>query len=252
MITIQGTFIVLISYFAGQAWAAVLPRGDKAEARWRAKNIPGQLPLYIKIIKFFNPGPWGLKEHTICSITATSATNAAASIQVFSAQNLFYDLPLSTTTVILSIISIGLFGFGICGILRPISVWHVEAVYWSNLPTVKTLQGLHWQSTKDSKPIRYFWYSFTGMSVYEIFPAYIWPWLNSVSIPVRSLPHGPCINVTNHGSKCLAAMKATGTKAATLTNLFGGATNNEGLGLFTVSLDWQYVRPTQICCPKLD
>lgn len=36
-------------------------------------------------------------------------------------------------------------------------------------------------------------------------------------------------------------MKATGAKAATLTMLFGGATNNEGLGLFTLSFDWQYI-----------
>ncbi|KAH7323129.1 OPT oligopeptide transporter protein-domain-containing protein [Stachybotrys elegans] len=223
LITIQGTFIVLISYFAGNAWANVLPRGDKLEAKWRAKGNQGQLPLYIRIALFVNPGPWGLKEHSICSITATSASNAAASIQVFAAQDLFYNLPLSATTVILTVISIGLFGYGLCGLLRPICVWHVDAVYWSTLPTVKTLEGLHWQEVKDSKPLRYFWYSFGGMSFYELLPAYIWPWLNSVSIP------------------CLAAMKATGNKASILTNLFGGATNNEGLGLFTLSFDWQYI-----------
>jgi hypothetical protein len=39
----------------------------------------------------------------------------------------------------------------------------------------------------------------------------------------------------------LAAMNATGSKGAILTNLFGGATNNEGLGMFSLSLDWQYV-----------
>lgn len=160
----------------------------------------------------------------MCAITATSASNAAASINVFAAQDLFYDLPLNATTVILSIISIGLFGYGICGILRPIAVWHVEAVYWSNLPTVKTLQGLHWQDLKNSKPLRWFWYSFIGMFFYEFFPAYIFPWLNSVSIP------------------CLAAMHTTGDKAAVLTNLFGGSLNNEGLGLFSLSFDWQYVR----------
>lgn len=37
-------------------------------------------------------------------------------------------------------------------------------------------------------------------------------------------------------------MKATGTTAETLTLLFGGATNNEGLGFFSLSFDWQYVR----------
>jgi hypothetical protein len=97
-------------------------------------------------------------------------------------------------------------------------------VYWSNLPTVKTLQGLHWQDLKSSKPLRYFWFAFTGMFCYEFLPAYIWPWLNSVSIP------------------CLASMHATGSTAAVLTNLFGGSVNNEGLGLFSLSFDWQYVR----------
>ncbi|KAL2283928.1 hypothetical protein FJTKL_09680 [Diaporthe vaccinii] len=222
-ITISGTFIVLIAYFLGKAWAAFLPRGDKFEARWRAKGGQGNRPKWISAIHFINPGPWTLKEHAVCAITATSASNASASVMVFAAQDLFYDLPLSAATVILSTISIGLFGYGICGVMRPIAVWHVDAVYWSTLPTVKTLQGLHWQDLKNSKPLRYFWYSFGGMFAYEWFPAYMFPWLNSVSIP------------------CLAAMKATGSKAAVLTNLFGGSINNEGIGLFSLSFDWQYI-----------
>lgn len=66
------------------------------------------------------------------------------------------------------------------------------------------------------------------MFFYEFFPAYIWPWLNAVSIP------------------CLASMNATGATGATLTRLFGGSLNNEGLGLFTLSFDWQYVRTGSI------
>lgn len=146
-----------------------------------------------------------------------------ASAIVFAAQNLFYDLPISTVTVILSTLSIGLFGYGMAGIIRPIAVWHVESVFWGTLPIVKVLQGLHWQEVKNSKPLRYFWYAFTGMFAFEWFPAYIWPWLNSVSIP------------------CLASMHATGDTAAVLTTIFGGALPNEGLGLFNVGFDWQYV-----------
>lgn len=223
VVTIQGTFIVLIAYFLGKAWANFLPRGDRLEARWRAKGGQGKLPLWIRVVSFFNYGSWNLKEHSICSITATSASQAAAAVQVFAAQDLFYDLSLSATTVVLTTISIGLFGYGLSGVLRPILVWHVDAVYWSSLPTVKTLQGLHWEDLKNSKPLRYFWYAFASMSVYEIFPAYIFPFLNSVSIP------------------CLASMHATGDTAKVLTNLFGGATNNEGLGLFSFSFDWQYI-----------
>lgn len=77
------------------------------------------------------------------------------------------------------------FCLGLCGVMRPIAVWHVDSVYWSTLPTVKTLQGLHWQDLKNSKPLRYFWYAYGSMFAYEWFPAYIFPWLNSVSVPVR-------------------------------------------------------------------
>ncbi|TGO83595.1 hypothetical protein BPOR_0622g00030 [Botrytis porri] len=139
---IQGTFNVLIAYFLGKTWAKVLPRGEKFEARWRERGGQGKIPLYIRIISF-NYGTWNLKEHAICAITATSASNAAETITVFAAQNLFYGLLLSATTVILAVISIGLFGYGLCGMLRPIMVWHPESVHWSTLPTVKTLQGLH-------------------------------------------------------------------------------------------------------------
>ncbi|KAK8877066.1 OPT oligopeptide transporter [Apiospora arundinis] len=222
-VTISGTFITLIAYFVGNAWANFLPRGDLHEARWRERGGTGKRPWWITVLAFLNNGPWGLKEHAICAITATSASNAADTIKVFAAQDLFYNLPLSATTIILSLVSIGLFGYGLCGLMRPVAVWHVEAVYWSTLPTVKALQGLHWQHVKDSKPIRYFWYAFGGMFIWEWFPAYMWPWLNAISIP------------------CLASMKATGTTAATLTNIFGGSLNNEGLGLFSISLDWQYI-----------
>ncbi|KXS17440.1 hypothetical protein M427DRAFT_30558 [Gonapodya prolifera JEL478] len=80
----------------------------------------------------------------IAYITASSASNSVASVVVFSAQNLFYDLPLSATTV------------------------HVEAVYWGTLPTVKTLQGLRWEQRKNSKPLCWFWYSFVAMFIYQM------------------------------------------------------------------------------------
>jgi len=92
-----------------------------------------------------------------------------------------------------------------------------EAVYWSNVPLVTTLQSLHWEDLRSSKRLRLFWYAFGGMAAYQIFPAYIMPWLNSVSIP------------------CLASSKAIGERASLLTNLFGGSLSNEGLGIFSFS-----------------
>ncbi|WVF65583.1 hypothetical protein IAT40_000313 [Kwoniella sp. CBS 6097] len=231
VVTISGSFIVLILYFLGRGWAALLPRGDHLEKRWKARGGEGPLPLWITAVKFLNPSAFGLKEHSVAAITASAASNGAAAISVFTVQDLYYGLPLTATTVILSTLSIGLFGYGLTGILRPITVWHVEAVYWTNIPTVKSLQTLHWDTVRDSKPLRVFWYCFTGMFIYEFFPAYIFPWLNSVSIP------------------CLASMKATGSKAAVLTNLFGGSLSNEGLGILNISFDWQYITSAATSMP---
>ncbi|ODN75285.1 hypothetical protein L202_06468 [Cryptococcus amylolentus CBS 6039] len=232
-VTISGSFMVLLLYFLGGAWALFLPRGDLQERKWRERGNEGRLPLWIRAAIFINPGPFSLKEHAIASITATSASNGAASVTVFATTNLFYDIPLSATTVILSTLSIGLFGYGLTGLLRPITVYHPESVYWTNIPIVRTLQSLHWDSVKDSKPMRYFWYAFGGMLAYQPFPAYIIPWLNSVSVP------------------CLASMKATGSKADILTNLFGGSLSNEGLGILNFSFDWQYITSSATSMPLI-
>lgn len=136
------------------------------------------------MINFFNPGPFTLKEHGAIVVCYSAASEDAGAISLFSAQRLFYDLPLSATTVVLGILSIGLFGYGIAGALRPIAVWHPEAVYWGNLPLVKTIQELHWQKVYSHR-LKYFWYSLGGMAIYQIIPAYLFTWLNGVSIPVR-------------------------------------------------------------------
>lgn len=60
---------------------------------------------------------------------------------------------------------------------------------------------------------------------------YVIPWLNSISIP------------------CLASMNATGEKARILTNVFGGALSNEGMGLLNISLDWQYIGSGSLVMP---
>ena len=61
------------------------------------------------------------------------------------------------------------------------------------------------------------------MFVYEIIPAYIFPLLNGFSI------------------FCLASQHAPPNVQDVFTNIFGGADSNEGLGLFSLSFDWQYI-----------
>lgn len=230
-VDISGTFLAIIIYILGTAWARILPTKKSLVARFGHDKLPHWL---ITSVHFINPGDFGLKEHAIASITASSASNGAHSSDVFGTQKLFYtDIPVTNTTAILSVLSIGLFGYGLAGIFRPIIVYPAEMVYWGTLPLVDLFQAFHWDQSFSAKRTKAFWYSFCGMGLYEFLPAYIFPTLNSFSIP------------------CLASMHAPKRIQQTLTNIFGGAQSNQGMGLLSLSFDWQYITSTQLSLPLI-
>ncbi|CAG8214265.1 unnamed protein product [Penicillium olsonii] len=229
--SLASSLILIFVYVLGTAWANVLPDANKFENRWRARRGQGKTPKWISALRFLNPGPFGIKEHAAIMICSSATTDDADFTALFAAQKLFYDVPLTATSIVLTLISVGLFGYGVCGLIRPVAVWHLEAVYWTNIPSVKTLQDLHWGSYRDSRQLRFFWYAFGGMAIYQIIPGWMFPWLNGVSIP------------------CLASQKATGYNGSVLTNLFGGATANEGLGFFSLCFDWQYLGMGTLALP---
>jgi hypothetical protein len=117
--------------------------------------------------------------------------------------------------------------------LRPLTVYPSEMVYWSNLPTVSIFQALHFDIKSNSKRFRVFWIAFWVMFVYEIFPAYIFPLLNGISIV------------------CLATQSASPGAVNVITNLFGGTDGNEGLGFMNFGFDWQYITSGSMSFPLL-
>ncbi|KKY29428.1 putative oligopeptide transporter [Diaporthe ampelina] len=68
------------------------------------------------------------------------------------------------------------------------------------------------------KKFNFFWIIFSIVAVWELFPQYVMPILVGVSVI------------------CLAQRNSL-----VVTNLFGGAAGNEGLGLLSLCFDWQYV-----------
>ena len=83
--------------------------------------------------------------------------------------------------------------------------------------------GLHYNSAANAKRLKLFWSAFAGMFVWEIFPAYIFPLLNGISV------------------FCLATQHVPGGAQDVITNLFGGTDGNEGLGFLSISFDWPYI-----------
>ena len=83
--------------------------------------------------------------------------------------------------------------------------------------------GLHFNTATNRKRVRLYWIAFAAMFTYEVIPAYIFPLLNGINI------------------FCLASQHASPNVQNVFTNIFGGANSNEGLGLFSLGFDWQYI-----------
>ena len=86
--------------------------------------------------------------------------------------------------------------------------------------------ALHFDSATNHKRLKVFWSAFTGMFIWEVFPAYIFPLLNGINVICLSTQHVP------------------GATQDVITNLFGGTDGNEGLGFGSISFDWQYIGST--------
>ncbi|KAF8348553.1 OPT oligopeptide transporter protein-domain-containing protein [Amanita rubescens] len=217
---ISSVFLLLFIYSCGIAWAALMPHRE---------NVVGTRFEFLgPAIHFINPGKFTIKEHVIASLVASTASNGSTAVMNFAAQRLYYDTKVEATTAVLATFSTACFGYGLVGLLRPLTVYPSEMVYWSNLPAVTVFQALHnnANTSVNVKRIKLFWTAFTGMFIFEVIPSYIFPLLNSINI------------------FCLASQRASENVVNVFTNIFGGAGANEGLGLLSLSLDWQYIGST--------
>ncbi|KAI9508126.1 OPT oligopeptide transporter protein-domain-containing protein [Russula earlei] len=221
--SVSPLFLLLVTYTFGVLWSALLPSRSHVEGtrfEWLGPTL-----------HFINPGKFLLKEHVTATIIASSASWGSTSVLNFAVQRLYYDTRVRATTAVLATFSTAVFGYGIVGILRPLTVYPSEMVYWLNLPTVSIFQALHFDTSANHERIRLFWTAFAAMFIYEIIPSYIFPLLNGFSI------------------FCLASQHTSSSVQDVFTNIFGGADANEGLGLLSLSFDWQYIGSQYVTLP---
>lgn len=107
---------------------------------------------------------------------------------------------------------------GIAGLMRKTLVYPKNMLWPSTIPVISMLETLHRRLPETRKPLKVFLIVFACIFCWEIIPEWICPILTGVSV------------------FCLANQHST-----TFTYIFGGATGDEGLGLFSLCLDWQYI-----------
>ncbi|KAJ6503361.1 OPT oligopeptide transporter [Mycena vitilis] len=170
--------------------------------------------------RFMNPGPFNIKENVGILIMAAASTHGALAINIFAADNLFYGFTPNPAVAIFTLLGSQLLGYGIAGMCRSFLVYPTYCVFPNLIPTIQMFDVLfrNQDSILQRKRIKFFWVLFIGIFVWEWFPEYIAPTLTGISI------------------FCLARQKSPW-----VTRIFGGAAGNEGLGLFSICLDWNYI-----------
>jgi OPT family oligopeptide transporter len=208
-------------FIFGEAWALLTPNPE----RFKGKKLQ-------KFLRFLNSGQhFGIKEHVVASLIASSGNNGLSGVEIYAVERLFYDRTVTATTAVLGTFSISLCGFVLAGVLRPLIVYPAEMVYWTTLPQVVLFQALHFDPVANKDRLAKFGWAFGISAIWEFFPAYIIPWFGGISV------------------FCLASINAAPNLRAIFANIFGGASSNEGLGLFNFGLDWQYIQSTYLSLP---
>ncbi|KAI0351216.1 OPT oligopeptide transporter [Trametes cingulata] len=170
------------------------------------------------LFRWLNPSPFNIKEHVAIIIMASSAAVSATAIQVISVQDLYYNNKLNAGLAIFTLIGSQLLGYGYAGLLQDMLVKPTKCFWPYTISTANLFQALHYDNQMTSKRVRLFWTIFVVVFCWEIVPQWIFPLLTGVSI------------------FCLANNHST-----VFRNIFGGGSNNEGVGLLSWSFDWNLI-----------
>jgi hypothetical protein len=179
-----------------------------------------------------------MKEHAASVIMASAASVSAVSTQAIAAQKLYYGGYPNQGAAVFLTISSQLIGYGLAGMMRGTLLFPTKMFYPANLPITTVLETLHRDRSAHKKRMKVFWIVFTILFCWEFLPEvgsppvmngggfelidgqYIFPLLIGFSIV------------------CLAKQDSL-----MVTNLFGGAQGNEGVGFLSLGFDWQYIAP---------
>ncbi|POW06704.1 hypothetical protein PSHT_10256 [Puccinia striiformis] len=165
------------------------------------QNIPGPA--------WWNPGPYSIKENTLSAIMATAAAVGTLAVEMIATQELYEERPFHYATAMAIMLSSQLIGYGFAGLLRAPAV----------LPAVALFHSFHYRDGLHAKQhLGLFKTVFFGTAIYEIFPQYIAPTLQAINPFCLRWQH-----------------------SAAVTRLFGGALAHEGLGMLSLSFDWNVV-----------
>lgn len=164
--------------------------------------------------RFWNPGPFNMKEHVLITAMANCSYSTAYAVDIVVVQRLFYNQNLGYGGGLLLIWTTQFLGYGMAGLLRPYLVYPSQMVWPGNLSNIALFRSFHDNKSTWTGPsrLRWFSYCFAAMFVYYWLPGYFF----------QVLTYFSWVCYIKQDNRILA-------------QLTGG---QNGLGMFALSLDW--------------
>ncbi|KAI9012599.1 OPT family small oligopeptide transporter [Phycomyces nitens] len=196
---------------------------------WYRANAMSISPLVVQLVsfplgkfmerviptsKFFNPGPFNMKEHVLITAMANCCYNTAYAVDIITIQKLWYGADIGWGGGLLLIWTTQLIGYGMAGILRPYLVYPSAMVWPVNLANISLFRSFHLPDDNWAGPSRFKWFmcAFVGMFVYYWLPGYFFTVLAMFS--------------------WVCWIKPGNLVLSQLTGAYGG------LGMLSLSFDW--------------
>ncbi|WAQ88752.1 hypothetical protein PtA15_10A171 [Puccinia triticina] len=165
--------------------------------------------------QWWNPGPFSLKETGFAALMAAAAGVATIPAELIAVYELYFGQVINFGIALGILIGAQLLAYGWAGLMQPLLIYPSRAVYPESLPSVSLLNSLFKVGSKADDQVKFFMKAFLAIGIYEIIPTYIAPAFQAINVFCLTLP-----------------------KNQLITNIFGGARPFEGMGLFSISLDW--------------
>ncbi|KAI8056952.1 OPT oligopeptide transporter protein-domain-containing protein [Syncephalis plumigaleata] len=197
--------VQLLSYPMGAAMARVLP--------------PITFDLLGPRLSFsLNPGPFNVKEHVLIAACANAAAGTVYAIDIVTIKRIYYKQDLGFFPSLLLVITTQCLGYGLAGMARHFLVRPASMLWPAQLANVALFRTLH--EPEDTSygqvtRLRFFLIATLSSFAYYFLPGYLATFLSTISLLCYLGPNSKVANQLGSG--------------------------NRGLGLFTISFDWNYI-----------
>ncbi|KAL3514300.1 hypothetical protein ACH5RR_027017 [Cinchona calisaya] len=199
------------------AQVATLPLG-----RFLAKVLPKtkfRIPGFGSRQLSLNPGPFNMKEHALISIFANTGSSfgngTAYAVSIVDIVKAFYHRKISFLASWILVITTQVLGYGWAGIMRKYVVDAAHMWWPSSLVQVSLFRALHEEDNNRMSRGKFFLIALICSFSWYLFPAFLIPFLTSVSVLCLIFPRSVTIQQIGSGMK--------------------------GLGIGSFALDWTVV-----------